>query len=190
MRARVLPYLLRVRDEMDLPIVYITHDPDEAMLIGERVAVLEGGRLVATGPPREVLWDHPVLPLAEVLGIENVIEGQVMGTSEEGGCTLETHAQFRLVVPWHLAAGTEVKIGIPATEILVAIGEPGRMSAQNILPSRVIRLESSGEGVLVYLDAGERLIAKLTRAAVGQLGLREGSEVLAVIKAQGVRRLG
>ena len=58
LRARVLPYLLRVRDEMDWPILYITHDPDEAMLIGDRVAVMNGGRLVAHGPPREVLWSR------------------------------------------------------------------------------------------------------------------------------------
>ena len=64
LRARVLPYLLRVRDALDLPILYITHDPDEAMLLGERVIVLDAGRVVATGPPEQVLWSRAVLPLS------------------------------------------------------------------------------------------------------------------------------
>jgi len=189
LRARVLPYLLRVRDEMDLPIIYITHDPDEAMLIGERVAVLDSGRLLATGAPREVLWSHPALPLAEVLGIENVIEGRIGGEHAEGGCWLENDGRLRLIVPWELPAGTEVKVGIPANEILIAMGEPGELSARNILPSRVTRCESSRHGTLVHLDAGEVLVAKLTDGAVERLGLRVGSEVLTVVKAHGVRRL-
>ncbi|MBW2317022.1 MAG: ATP-binding cassette domain-containing protein, partial [Deltaproteobacteria bacterium] len=67
LRARVLPYLLRVRDELDLPILYITHDPDEALLVGEVVVVLDKGRVVAQGPPRDVLWSRSVLPLSEAL---------------------------------------------------------------------------------------------------------------------------
>ncbi|MDH3521292.1 MAG: ATP-binding cassette domain-containing protein, partial [Myxococcales bacterium] len=69
LRARVLPYLLRVRDALDLPILYITHDPDEALLVGEVVVVLDGGRVVATGDPAEVLWSRAVLPLSESLGL-------------------------------------------------------------------------------------------------------------------------
>jgi molybdate transport system ATP-binding protein len=75
LRARVLPYLMRVRDEMDLPMLYITHDPDEAMLIGEIAVVIDAGHVVATGKPRDVLWSRSVLPLSETLGVENVFEG-------------------------------------------------------------------------------------------------------------------
>ncbi len=102
---------------------------------------------------------------------------------------METEGGLRLIVPWELAAGTPVKVGIPANEILIATGEPGELSARNILPSRVIRCDSTQQGTLVHLDAGEELVAKLTDAAVERLGLREGREVLTVVKAHGVRRL-
>ena len=81
LRARVMPHLLRVRDELGLPILYVTHDPDEAQLLGEVIVVLDAGRVVASGPPREVLWSRSVLPLSEALGLENVLDARVTDAS-------------------------------------------------------------------------------------------------------------
>jgi len=90
LRAKLLPYLLRVRDELGLPIVYITHDPDEALLLRGTVAVLDGGQVVASGPAAEVLWSRAVLPLSDALGLENVLDAIVNERSDERG---EKHAE-------------------------------------------------------------------------------------------------
>ena len=82
LRARVLPYLLRVRDELDLPLVYITHDPDEAILLGDEIAVLDRGRLIAQGAPRETLWSQAVHSLATQLNVENVFEVACLAASD------------------------------------------------------------------------------------------------------------
>jgi len=185
LRARVLPYLLRVRDEMNLPILYITHDADEAVLIGERVAVLDQGRLVASGPPREVLWSRAVLPLAESLGMENVLE---VVAQDDG--TTHTPAGLTLAVPWPVQAQTRLTIGLPAHDILLALREPEGISARNVLEARVIRCDEESEHTLVHLDAGERLVAKLTPEAAQRLRLEPGLPVFAIIKAQALRRIG
>ena len=187
LRARVLPYLLRVRDEMDLPIVYITHDADEAILIGERVAVIDQGRLVASGPPREVLWSRAVLPLAETLGIENVLQVTAVPARDAG--MVETSAGIGLVVPWPLEVGTRLSLGVPAHEITIALEEPSGISARNVLPVRVIRCDPGEDHFLVHLDAGEPLVAKLTPSAVERLDLIPGREVYAIIKAHALRRI-
>ncbi len=188
LRARVLPFLLRVRDELGLPMLVITHDPDEAIVLGEIAIVLDAGRVVATGAPREVLWSRAVLPLSEALGLENVIEAFSVA-ARDGGAEVETARGLRLVVRGPLAPGERVRLGVRAEDLLLAIGEPGRLSARNVLPARVVRLEARGDDVLVHLDAGEALVARITGGAARALGLETGAPVRVVLKAQAIRRL-
>jgi molybdate transport system ATP-binding protein len=186
LRARVLPFLRRIRDELDVPMLYITHDPDEAILLGDVVVVLDAGRVVATGPPREVLWSRAVLPLSESLGIENVVEAR--GVAGEEG-VVETPAGLRLVVAGPVEQGETLCLGLRAEDLLLAAERPGRLSARNILPARITGLEESGGDVLVRLHAREPLVAKVTRSAARALALAEGREVHVIVKAQAIRRL-
>ena len=189
LRARVLPYLLRVRDELDVPILYITHDPDEAILVGSFALVLDAGRVVASGSPREVLWSRAVLPLSEALGLENVLDGHVVDAGP-GETTMQTASGLRLVLGVALPVGEAVRVGVRAEDILLAADAPGRISARNVLPATVTACEQREADVLVRLDAVESLVAKVTPAAVRALGLRPGARAFAVIKAQAIRRLG
>ena len=190
LRARVLPYLFRVRDEFEIPTLYITHDPDEAILVGEQVVVLDGGQVVASGPPREVLWSRAVLPLSEALGVENVLSARVLAV-DTGSVRVQTPGGLQLQLPagLPLEAGASVRLGLRAEDVLVAADAPGRISARNVLPARVTACERAGGNMLVHLDAGEPLVAKLTPAACEALALSPGTAVHLVIKAQALRRL-
>ncbi len=195
LRARALRYLRRLRDELDIPILYITHDPDEALLMGERVVVLDAGREVAAGSPRAVLWSRAVLPLAEALGIENVLDATVVG-SAGGESTLQTSRGLRLTIPFALEVGMRICVGLRAEEVLLAADPPGLISARNVLAATVSSWEPRGADAFVHLDVGarggsapERLVAKITRAAAESLSLRPGASVHAVIKAQAIHRV-
>lgn len=188
-RANVLRHLLRVRDALELPILVITHDPDEALLLGDRVVVLEGGRIVASGEPPQVLWSRAVLPLSEALGLENVLEGNAEAGAER---CMVTRGGLRLALPVAAAAGECMSVGVRAEDVILAIDPPERISARNVLPARVTRCESAGEDAFVHLaldPRGERLVAKVTAAATAKLELRPGARVHALIKAQAIRRL-
>jgi molybdate transport system ATP-binding protein len=189
LRARVLPYLLRIRDELSVPLLYITHEPDEAMLVGERVFVLDEGRVVASGDPRAVLWSRAVLPLSAALGMENVLEGRIVARAADLQL-LETAQGLHLTLPPRgLELGERLRIGLRAEDVLLAADPPGRISARNVFLARVTRLDETSDGVWVHLDAGEPLVAKLTPRAVRALDLGEGADVHAVIKSQALRRL-
>jgi len=188
LRARVLRHLLRVRDELEIPLVWITHDPDEAQVAGERVIVLERGRVVASGPPREVLWSRAVLPLSEALGLENVIDARVVASAAHE-CEVESARGLRLVLPIALPLGERVSLGLRAHDVLLAADPPGRVSARNVLPARVEAVEITGGDALVTLSAGEPLVAKLTAGAAERLALRAGVPVYALVKAQTLRRI-
>jgi len=188
-RANVLRDLIRVRDALELPMLVITHDPDEALLLGERIAVLDAGRVVASGAPADVLWSQAVLPLSEALGLENVLEGRV-GPGEER--RLVTAGGVRLTLPVATAAGERMSVGVRAEDIVLAVDPPGRISARNVLPARVTRCEPAGDDAFVHLalePGGERLVAKVTTAAVHKLELRPDTRVHALVKAQAIRRL-
>jgi molybdate transport system ATP-binding protein len=189
LRARVLRDLLRVRDEFGLPILAITHDPDEAMVLGERVTVLDAGRVAASGEPRAVLWSRAVLPLAASLGVENVFEGRA---SLGDPTSFATDAGLQLALPEPLGGATRTCIGIRAEDVLIAVDPPTRISARNVLAARVTHCEDAGADTFVHLairPGNEPLVAKLTGRAVRQLELRAGMPVHAIIKAQAIRRL-
>jgi molybdate transport system ATP-binding protein len=189
LRARVLPYLLRIREELDLPLVYITHDPDEAMLLGDEIAVLDRGRLIAQGAPRETLWSQAVHSLTTRLGVENVFEVDCVATS--GTSTrVRTRAGMELDTPWPLTAGENLTLGIRAEDILISLDRPSRISARNLCPGRVARVDSQADHLLVHVDVGtDRLIAKLTEGAVEDLSLTPGTSVYLIIKSQALRRV-
>jgi molybdate transport system ATP-binding protein len=189
LRARVLRDLLRVRDELALPILAITHEPDEAIVLGERVLVLEAGRVVASGAPQAVLWSRAVLPLSASLGLENVFEGRA---SLGDPTTFTTDSGFRLALPEPLGATGRAAVGIRAEDVLIAVDPPSRISARNVVAARVAHCEDAGADTFVHLDperGDERLVAKLTSRAASDLELRAGLPVHAIIKAQAVRRL-
>ncbi len=188
-RANVLRDLLRVRDALELPMLVITHDPDEALLLGGRIAVLEAGRIVASGAPAEVLWSRAVLPLSEALGLENVLEGHAEAGAER---CMVTHGGLRIALPVAAAAGERMSVGVRAEDIVLAVDPPELISARNVLPARVTRCEPAGEDAFVHLalePSGERLVAKVTAAAVRKLELHPGTRVHALVKAQAIRRL-
>ena len=188
LRARLLPHLIRVRDELSLPMLVITHDPDEALLLGEVAVVLDRGRVVASGPPRDVLWSHPVLPLSQALGLENVLEATACD-SEGGSTRVRTPAGLPLVVSGQAPAGQRLRLGLRAEDLLLAAQPPGLVSARNVFRARVKALEQHQDDVLVHLDAGEALVARITPGAARALGLAPGCEVHVVVKAQAIRRL-
>jgi len=191
LRARVLRYLLRVRDELDVPILAITHDPDEALLLAERVIVLDGGREVASGAPADVLWSRAVLPVSEALGLENVYEGQVTGGGESPP-GFRSDAGLTLALPVEASRGERICVGVRAEDIVLAVDPPGRISARNVVPARIARCERTGADVFVHLvtDAGgEALVAKITATAADKLGLCADMALHAVIKAQSLRRI-
>ncbi len=150
LRARVLPYLLRVRDQLDIPVLYITHDPDEALLVGEIVIVLDEGRVVASGPPHEVLWSRPVLPLSEALGLENVLDGRVVEAGATG-TTVETTGGLRLVVPVSLKSGERVRLGFRAQDVMLATEPPGSLSARNVFEATVTECMPRGDSAMIHL---------------------------------------
>lgn len=190
LRRRILPYLIRVRNEFELPTVFVSHDATEVQALCDEVVVLDAGRVVAQGVPSETLRYVRTGERA----FENVLAGSV-STLREGTATIELDGGGSAQVPARgLTAGARALFAIGSDEILIALDAPSRISARNVLPALVERVDA-GPDEVVRVDArllrgnGARLSASLTRSSVEELGLRQGLDAFLVFKTNSCRVL-
>jgi molybdate transport system ATP-binding protein len=188
-KEEILPFIERLRDEAQVPIVYVSHSISEVTRLATTVVTILDGRVVAVGPPTEVLGraDVPYDTAEAGAVIDAVIDGH---DPSFGLTTLRSPAGALQAPRLDLPIGTPVRVRIRAREVMIATTLPDGLSALNVLPALVTALEQAGEGaVAVGLDcSGVRLTARLTRKSVDALGLEPGRKVYAVIKSVALDR--
>ena len=190
LRARIVPFLAALPRATGVPMLVVTHDPHEVAALAEHVIVLEGGRVVAQGAPRDVFASAEVLGALEALGAENLLDVVAKGPPDGGALALRTARGCRLVMAATPGFPPPARVAVRAEDILLAVDAPGRISAQNVLAGRVAALQPLGAHVLVRIEAGgEVWVAKVTGRAAAALGLAPGATVHLVIKAHAVRAL-
>lgn len=164
--------------------VLVTHDHDEAARLGQRVAVLIGGRVVQTGTPSEVFGAPVSEEVAAFVGIETMLPATVIGRSDRlvtlaaGPHTIEAIAQGDFAAALVCLRPEDISISAPAEHV--------GGSARNKLPGRVRRIIQTGADARVEVDCGFVLTARVTRRSVEDLHLDAGSEVVASFKATAV----
>lgn len=185
-KREILPYLERLHDELDIPVLYVSHSPDEVARLADYLVALDGGRVQASGPLQSTLTrlDLPIR-LGEDAGA--ILEG-VVGAVDE---------------PWHLVrvdfaggslwarnpglgVGRKVRVRVLARDVSLAVQKPGPSSIQNLLPARVDAIGDDDHPglVLVRLQVGEsRLMARVTARAVANLGIEPGQSLWAQVKS-------
>jgi molybdate transport system ATP-binding protein len=169
-----------------VPILYVTHSREEVFALGERVLVLDHGRIAAQGTPQEVMTAPRQETVAQLVGFENVFPATVMAAHEDRGtmtCRIAGSA-VELETPLVRAAeaGSAVRVGIRAGDILLATIPPRGLSARNVFPGRIVSLEQRDVTVVVKVDCGVVMEVHLTLAARDSLGLRAGGEVWLILK--------
>ena len=163
--------------------LYVTHNPVEAMFFGERIVVLEGGRVTQAGTREELLRRPRSAYVAELVGT-NLLYGAPAGTG-----TSEVRTGEGSIMVGAEAVEGEVFATVSPREITLYRERP-EMSAQNLFTGPVVELvpePPGGERVRVALGTTPPLVAEVTREAVAALELREGLVVHAGFKATGVR---
>jgi molybdate transport system ATP-binding protein len=168
-----------------IPIVYVTHSREEVFALGERVVVLENGKIVAQGPPHEVMTAPRQESVAQLVGFENVFDAAVVAKLEYRGtmrCRI-AGSKVELETPLvRAASGASLRVGIRAGDILLATVPPQGLSARNVLPGRVLSLEERDMIVVAGVDCGVEMTVHLTLSARDDLRLQPGREVWLVVK--------
>jgi molybdate transport system ATP-binding protein len=187
----ILPFIERLRDEAEVPIVYVSHSLAEVARLATTVVVIEDGRILAVGPPTDVLGRRELMASHSTAETGALIEAVVAEHDQSFGLTALRSAAGSLLAPrLDLPIGTPVRLRIRARDVMIATSRPDGLSALNVLPGRVVTLDEADASLVeVGLDCGGvRLTARLTRRSVDALGLEPGREVYAVIKSVALDR--
>ena len=186
-KAEILPYVERLRDEIGIPIVYVSHAIAEVARLATDVVVLAGGRAVASGRAAAVLAGLDLaLPESrdETAALVDVaLEGQdpVFGLS-----LLRSAGGLWRVPRLEAAPGARLRVRVRARDVMLALDRPSRVSALNVFAATVrgVTEASDTPDALVDLDAGgDRLVARVTRQSVATLALGPGTHLWAIVKA-------
>ncbi len=188
-RQALLEDLQTLLAETRQTAVFITHDLDEALMLGQRVAVLLAGALRQVGTPAEV-FNAPSDPqVAAFVGVETILPGQVL-KEEDGLVQVAVAGGFQAESIGHAPAGRLVYLCLRPEDItLWPAGDPPASSARNHLHGRISRLVPQGALVRVTIDCGFPLVALVTRSSSLEMGLQPGAEVTASFKASAVHLL-
>jgi molybdopterin-binding protein len=182
-RAGVRREIHAIHREWGLTTLHVTHDFAEAGSLGDVAVLLDGGRVLQSGPPAEVFRHPKSSYVAEFLGAENVFAGEIV---TEGGGTLFRSGAFSMNVAGTPPAGACHAI-LRAEEIFVARETPSPSSARNQVAGRVSEIASAGPIWRVTIDVnGTRLVAALTTWSADELALSVGDTVFFTFKATAV----
>jgi molybdate transport system ATP-binding protein len=193
LRERILPYLVRIRDEWKVPCLYVTHNVGEALALAESLVLLRDGVVESVGAPLELLAAPGVARAAEG-GIENFLRGRILDHDPGRGVTrVELGPDLGIMVPLlaDRAPGSSVTLAVRAEDILIAIEPVRGVSARNVYPGKILSLERTGVDVTIRCALEEKTraawLVRVTPGAVEALGLGPGSDVFLAIKSHSVR---
>jgi molybdate transport system ATP-binding protein len=191
-KQEILPFIERLRDEVALPIIYVSHALDEVMRLAARVVSIADGRVAAVGTPAQVFAQaaDAAGPGAGAGRFEavSVLTAKVAQRLPDYGVTLLAHPSGDIVVPGLHPDGA-VRVSVRATSVTLARSQPEGVSERTVLRG-AIRAISKDDGPLALvaldLDGGDRLSVYVTRLALDQLALAVGQTVTAMVKAVAV----
>jgi tungstate transport system ATP-binding protein len=184
-RSRLLHDLHTLLSQTSITTVFITHDLDEALLLGDRVAVLLGGLLRQVGRPQEVFTAPNDAEVAAFVGVETVIAGQV-SFCQNGQVTVQANG-LNLEAVGDLSVGTQVLFCLRPEDITLSLSSVSApSSARNRLEGRITQMTPSGPLVRVVLDCGLPVVALITRGSANEMKLVEGLPVTVIFKASAV----
>ena len=186
-RDELLDDLSAALRDTGVTTVFVTHDRDEAMRLGDQVAVLMGGVIRQVGTPAEVFAAPVDEEVAAFVGVETIVAGRVRSLAD-GLATLDLGGVAVEAVSSTLEPAAEVLVCLRPEDVVIEPAGPDsrRTSARNHLRGSVTRITPLGGQVRVMVDCGFPLVALITKQSLEDLRLKVGDEAVASFKASAV----
>jgi molybdate transport system ATP-binding protein len=189
-KLEILPYLERLHDELAIPMLYVSHSPDEVARLADQLVVLGAGKVIAEGPLAETL-SRLDLPTAYADDAGSVIEGVIGGHDTEYQLTrLELAGGLLWIGHVPRPIGSRVRARIHARDVSITLVPATETSILNVLPATLEAIEDAGPervNLRLRLASSQPLLARITRKSRDALQLRPGLHVYAQIKGVAVR---
>lgn len=190
-KGRILRYLRLLDSELGIPMVYVTHSISEALALGHKALILDGGEQVAFGEPRAILMSSGDGSHLDVESLENLFDVQISQQRPDDGITVAKIDTHSLELPWIQAdVGQIISIAIRAADIIIADRYPEGISARNILEATVEEMTRIDNQIIVHGKTDRTWLAEVTRGAALEMNLEYGQAIFLIIKSSSIRSLG
>lgn len=184
-KTELLPYLERLHQALDIPVLYVSHAIDEVARLAAHMVLMRDGRVLASGRTEDMLVRLD-LPLAHGDAAASVVDGTVSGYDAHDHITTVQFAGGHLLLstPAARRAGEPVRLRIQARDVSLTLMAQEGTSILNILPATVAQVSEDSTGqCMVALDVGPtRLLARVTQRSALALALVPGKAVFAQVK--------
>ncbi len=190
-KAEILYYIERLRDEVRIPIVYVSHSIEEVVRLADTVVLLSDGRVVESGPVAQMAARIELRGFLGRFEGGAVLDAVVAEQDLESGLARLAFAGGSLYAPdVDALVGERVRVRIRARDVALATEKPRAISMLNVISGTVAEVgESAGASVDVRVEAsGASLLARVTRKSVADLALAPGRPVFALVKAVAIDR--
>jgi len=183
-KREILPYLESLFEELEIPVIYVSHNPEETARLADHLVLLDAGRVVGSGPTPEMLTRLD-LPLSHGRDAAAILEARVVSHDEVYHLTDLEFAGGRFTVARRdLPIGEPVRLRIVARDVSLTLEHQTGTSIRNILPAVVDGLVEEDEAKVTVrvLTGGVPLLSRITRKSADELGLEPGRELYAQVK--------
>jgi molybdate transport system ATP-binding protein len=179
-----------LRAHLNMPVILVTHDMDEARMLADRMLVIEHGKMLRGGTAAEIMFDATVLHALGIREAGSSIAARIVAHDTDGLTRLDSSAGPLWLPHIEGERGSPVRVRILAHEVLLARTRPEDLSAQNILPATVESITpGEGPGALVRLRVGgDTLLARITQRSADSMQLAPGVPCFAIVKSMAVAR--
>jgi molybdate transport system ATP-binding protein len=185
-KQEIMPYLERLHAELEIPVLYVSHSPDEVARLADHLVAMEGGQVIANGALNETLTRLD-LPTAHLDDAGAVIEAVVAQHDETYHLTrLDFSGGDLWVGRMNQTMGSRVRARVLARDVSIATQAPQGSSISNILAARILEIRDEGpDKVNVQMAIGDSqvLLSRITRRSRDLLGLCIGMDVFAQVKS-------
>ncbi len=192
-KREIMPFLARLSREAGVPILLVTHVPDEVERLADRVAFMHDGRVERMENLHAALT-RPDSPLFDEEGPVSVLEGTLSGPDDDGLCRfVQGGVTLRVPDPAGDAYRGPQRMRLRARDVILAVTPPEGISIVNQLPVVIDAVHPGARGeslVVTRLDNGQTLLAQITTASLRRLGLAAGDRCFALIKSLALHQAG
>lgn len=189
LKQQILPFLRRIRDQLGLPMIHVSHDMSELLQLTDQLLMIDQGRILAQGSFLDLVRRQDVLELIHDPGLINVQKAKIGRVNPHEGIAelMPPGVQTPWIGPDREGAETYFSL---RPEDIALVKKPVRdISIQNQIQGRIIELVVHHHKALCIVDVGTPLLVEITPRTVHSLDLKPGSAIFCLFKAQAVKYL-
>jgi len=184
-KAEILPFLEKLRDQLKLPIIYVSHAIEEVTRLADHLVLLDTGKVIAEGEIQSLLTD-PSLPFIQTETASTVLKTVVKNTATADGLTeLKLGEQALFISQAKVSAEQQIRVRVMARDVVLALTPPRDTSLLNCLTAWVLDIQpdpNPSQALIRLKVANQTLLARVSKRSVENLVLKERQLVYALIK--------